>query len=252
MHELRIPLDPCNPGQFYACCGLVELAELSGACTLSHFEINDHLPRRAEFVVQSTSPVSLAALLDDLREADYKALSRPVIGSSEKDSIAPIEATIFGSSRILDWWLDAFWEKATSLKCWAGQVTSRALFEKLPRLLSAGDDPFQNAALTTTRFGIDPRSAWVALDLGYSPNEQGQESRTYPAVEMLAALGLQGFRPAGSRKLGYSYALWRNALPMDAARSACAEPWSSVSSRLYRFSLGERGSYKFISFAQTD
>ena len=34
MPELRIPFDPCNPGQFYACCGLIELFELSGAQTL--------------------------------------------------------------------------------------------------------------------------------------------------------------------------------------------------------------------------
>lgn len=252
MAELRIQLDPCNPGQFYACCGLIELFDLGGAKTLSKFEVDWGTPRQASFVLISDSPLALRSVAQAIRGAKYTPLPRPEAENKtpEKDSIAPARVSIFGKDITLDWWLEWFHHKPRQLKCWAGQVTTQKLVSTLPSLVAAGDLSFDEGALTTTRFGIDPRSAWVALDLGYSPNEQGQESRTYPAVEMLGAFGLQGFRPAGSRAEDFSYYLWSSPLPRLVAQTACAKPWNGLSSAAYRFSLGERGSYKFFSFAK--
>jgi CRISPR-associated protein Csx14 len=252
MPELRIPLDPCNPGQFYACCGLIELFELSGTQTLSKFVVNWRRPREATFVLASDTALELGAIAKAVREARYRSLPRPEAKDKkpETDSIAPVQVTIFGREIVLDWWLEWFRQRARQLKCWAGQVTTRKLICILPALLAGGDLSFDEGVLTTTRFGIDPRSAWVALNLGYSPNEQGQESRTYPVVEMLGAFGLQGFRPAGSRAEGFTYHLWLSPLPRVVVRSVCARSWPGCESAAYRFSLGVRGSYKYFSFAE--
>ena len=54
---------------------------------------------------------------------------------------------------------------------------------------------FTNTVGMTGRFGFDPRSSWDTLNTGYSPNDQGEEVDSYPATELLAAIGLQTFPP---------------------------------------------------------
>src|SRR5687768_2399699 len=48
--ELHIPLDPLNPGQFFACCGLLELFTLESAAVLGSFSSDPYRPRVAAFV----------------------------------------------------------------------------------------------------------------------------------------------------------------------------------------------------------
>ena len=250
MPELRIPLDPCNPGQFYACCGLIDMFEYAGAKTLSWFRTDIQRPRTSEFTVQIDADLNLQLVVNAIKRAEFFP------GSSErppyKDSIAPISVSIFDRDIELDWWLNEFHEKATPLKCWAGQVTTKKLASEIPKLLPEdGVISFDADGFTSTRFGVDPRSAWEALDLGYSPNEQNQVVRTYPVVEILAAIGLQGFRPKGTRKFGFSYCLWLVPLTGSVARTACMQPWEGLPCRMYAFCLEGRGSYKYFSFAET-
>jgi hypothetical protein len=254
MREVRIPMDPMNPGQFFACCGLWELFDLLGARALAHFEVDERRPRQARFVLQSDGELSLAAAVGALREAKVEALLH------EEAGVAPIRIGIGAASLELDWWLDRFHEKAERLKCWAGQQTSLSIASKLMESLpvNAGEHLLSFTAMTTTRFGVDPRSAWNAKDVGYSPNEHQQESATFPAVEMLAAVGLSGFRPekrqrksAGDfREWEYVYALWREPLPRAVGRLACCAPWDGLGAVGYGFQLGKRGNYKVFRFSQ--
>jgi CRISPR-associated protein Csx14 len=251
MHELKVPFDPRNPGQFYACCGLIELLELATKSTTSKFVIDSRRPHFAELIVKSESELDMSCVIDAVRHATYRTFKRETAEKeAEKDSIAPAVVSIFGREFILDWWLDEFHEKATSFKCWAGQMTTQKLISEMPKLVSESDLSFTSSAFTSTRFGVDPRSAWVALDLGYSPNEQGEESRTYPVVELLAAFGLEGFRPAGKRNSGFEYSLWLSELPLAIARTAAARPWDGLAATRFKFELGERGSYKVFCFAE--
>jgi hypothetical protein len=256
MPEVRIPMDPINPGQFFACCGLWELFDLRGARALAHFEMDERRPRQAQFVLQSECDLPLAAAVGELREAKVEAIM------PAEASIAPIRIGLGAASLELDWWLDRFHEKAERLKCWAGQQTSLSIVSELLKLLPANADErlLGYTAMTTTRFGVDPRSAWSAKDVGYSPNEHQQESASFPAVELLAALGLSGFRPerrarksAGSfREWEYVYALWPAALPRAVGRLACCAPWNGLGAVGYRFQLGKRGNYKVFRFSQPE
>jgi CRISPR-associated protein Csx14 len=249
MPEMRIPMDPMNPGQFFACCGLWELFDLRGARAMAHFEVNERRPRQAEFVLESDGELLLAATVGELHEAKVEA------SQHEEKSIAPIRIGYGGTFLELDWWLDRFRETAQGLKCWAGQQTSFSIASELVRLLpTTADEALLNyRAMTTTRFGVDPRSAWNAADVGYSPNEHQQESATFPAVEMLAAVGLGGFRPERRRReREYSYALWPVPLPRAVARLACCAPWDGLGARGFRFRLGKRGNYKVFRFSQAE
>ncbi|HET6936000.1 MAG TPA: hypothetical protein VFI72_14260 [Candidatus Angelobacter sp.] len=251
MSDLRVQLDPLNPGQFYACCGLLELAGLDRGPVLSRFEQERGRPRLACFQLRGISAGFLSEALGLLRDA----ASTLSFDQDCEASISP--ATLrFGSHALeLDWWLDEFREKPRPLKCWAGQVTTRKLFEELLPLLERDvscDDLFQRSRFTKSKFGVDPRAAWNARDYGYSPNEHGLDSKTFVAVEVLAALGLQTFRPVVQpRGRTARYHLWTCELPLGVARNAANAPWDGLPHLAYQFSIGSRGqSYKYFRFSE--
>jgi CRISPR-associated protein Csx14 len=249
MLELQLRLDPCNPGQFYACCGLLELAAAHSPDALAHFVCDENVPRCAMFVIEGQDLPALTALLQALRDLKPEPLVK-----TEPTAIDPVSVTICGHIFLLDWWLNEFCDDTTNLKCWAGQVTTRKLFEELPQLIDpqrAAANPMQFAGLTKSKFGVDPRSAWNALDFGYSPNVHNRDAATYPAVEVLAAIGLQGFRPHAAKRSDIAYSLWTIPLPLTVARIAAAAPWDGLPRCDYSFDIEKRGqSYKFFTFGK--
>src|SRR5579884_1180849 len=109
MPELRILLDPCNPGQFYACCGLIELFEQEQAPVVSHFALHERLPRQAEFYVTSQAELDLMKLMFGLKSAEVRKLNGP----------DKAEAIYWGGLE-LDWWLDEFRQETSEFKGWDG------------------------------------------------------------------------------------------------------------------------------------
>ena len=247
MDELRVRLDPLNPGQFFACCGLMELIELEHPGALGWFELDRTRPRVAEFVIDGTCLEGLSAILGRLKVA------RPEFSDTGPEApVRPAEILYNGGTLTLDWWLDEFRGETTNLKCWAGQVTTRNLFTELLPLLdseSTGGDLFERSRMAKAKFGVDPRSAWNTLDFGFSPNEHGRDAATFPAVEVLAAVGLQGFRPDARKRDTVGYGLWLEPLPAAVARLAFRAGWDGLPRRNYTFSIAKRGqSYKYFTF----
>lgn len=249
MHETRLTIDPLNPGQFYACCGLLEWLRFQGVEGESWFVTEPMRPKSAEFVFASSCPVDLTRQIRLLREA---ACDREGgFDNDELHSVAPVTITAGGSTLVLDWWLDEFRTKPLPMKCWAGQQTSLSILSELLTLLpaEAGREVLNTPAMTTSRFGVDPRSAWTALDFGFSPNEQKRDAATFPGTEVLAAIGLQGFRPERQPGWKYRYCLWAKPLALAPARLAAAAGWDGLAGGRYQFELSKRGSYKFFEFA---
>jgi CRISPR-associated protein Csx14 len=245
--NISIPLDPSNPGQVYACFGLIELFDLQNNRTHSRFKISDQRPRRGCFEIRSDLQLDMSTLLGGLKAASVEYLDH-----AEK-AVQPVRLTLANSEILLDWWFDCFRAKTVSLKCWAGQVTTEKLMKELILAINPATDSehlLQVSCMMKTRFGIDPRSAWNALDMGYSPNEHNQDAATYPLVELLGAIGLQGFRPNSDTRSSVSYNLWRDWLPRVPARRAATIAWPGLSCDRYQFSIEKRGqSYKFFTFA---
>jgi CRISPR-associated protein Csb3 len=246
-NSLEINFDPMNPGQYYACCGLIELFELHGVRTVSRFVCKADRPRLASFLLEANGSLDLTDLLTLLKSAKYQTLE------GNETAILPIRVAFSsGISFELDWWLDPFRLQANSLKFWGGQVTSAQLFSKLPKMLPETADTvqlFRYVCATSTRIGVDPRSAWNALDFGSSPNEQGIEAATFPVVEVIAAFGLQGFRPVVENRDRVLYSLWTQPLTRVPARVTAA---SGLGARCLtaRCAIDKRGQgYKYFTFA---
>lgn len=248
MSELHIPIDPLNPGQFFACCGLLELTAFHCDGVLAHFEADEATPRRASFVLDSDTPLELPKLLRGLRDSEITLVE------GQEESTRPVTLHLSGRAMTLDWWLDEFRTDTTNLKCWAGQVTTRKLLGDLLALVKPDTDPckfFVTAELSKSKFGVDPRSAWNALDFGFSPDAHNRDASTYPMVEVLAAIGLQGFRPDARRRHRIEYYLWTSPLPVEVARLAAVAAWEGLPRFEYEFSIAKRGqSYKFFTFAE--
>lgn len=237
MPKLRISIDPTNPGEFYACCGLLELIELSGKAALSWFELEAAQPRLARFVIDGPAELNESWALTELKNARYEF--RP----HGDDKLCPV-AVDFGWAQVeLDWWLDEFREKASKLKTWAGRIGPHDFFSRLPPTLGLSAS---HQTMCSPVIGLDPRSAWMSLDVGYSPNDQAQDAAGYPGVEILGAIGLQGFRPRpAADRYDLTYCLWLSPLPVMLGRAA---PWEGLQHREYVFRLGKRGSYKFFTY----
>lgn len=244
--SIEIELDPQNPAQFFACCGVFELAAMFGAGVEAAFVYDPTKPRRAYFQLIN-SPEPLGGLMRNLKNAQATA--------PEDSGEAPVTLHFAGRAVLtLDWWLEADRSGKSRFKLWAGQQTTlkslvQPMLEKLPDeadalLLTTSKEPMSG------RFGLDPRSAWNTLDFGSSVNEQGRDAYTFPAAEMLAAIGLQGFRPkSGANRNIYAYRLWHKPLPLVVARAVVADT-IPVAGQTFSFTVEKRsGAYSCFAFA---
>lgn len=238
-----VKVDLANPGQFFACCGLLELSH-----RLSPTDGIEAWFAGSAFcmVFARNGGNALGQVIDELRNTEVTT------DRSRGDRAThPVHLPAFNLT--LDWWIDNHGDK-TPLKLWAGQQTSLRIVNDLRKALLEDsevrtEELFDAGRPLTGRFGVDPRAAWNALDVGFSPNEQGMEVLTFPAVELLAAVGIQGFPPLQEENARFRYATWAVPLPACVARPASAGLLPAGDVRTYRFRITSRGSYKGFDYA---
>ena len=245
---VTIKLDPQNPAQFFACCGLCELVSAGNESALACFECDPRQPRQARFNLQGVGAPRMSAAMSALKAAEVTAIADFAAGE------APVRLAVRGFGvLVLDWWLVPERNNKSDFKLWAGQQTTLKLVQDM---LSADWDLSVEGVLDhrlpmSGRFGLDPRSAWNTLDFGSSPNTQNRDAYTYPATEMLAAVGLQGFRPSQQTRKGFLYSLWSSPLPLTVARAAAAGVLSKMGNYDFEFEVAKRsGAYSYFTFAQ--
>jgi CRISPR-associated protein Csx14 len=259
--SITVNVDVSNPGQFLACCGLLELADRLWPGAEGWFESSDdqfHL----------TCDGTLSQLLNRLVEHPPIAIERlDCNGLNVAPIIAPL-AFVFDSTANHTFVLDA-WTRIALIKgeaqvisnppwnFWSGQQTSMRIWtslrgefiEQLKKLPSQElGDLFSYRLMQKGRFGFDPGPAWNALDVGFSLNEHGIEVESSPATELLAAIGLQRFRPSmNSSRDRFDYCTWHRAFSPSVAAAAMG----SLDRRLprYRATVTTRGQYAALGFA---
>jgi len=235
---ITVCLDPFNPGQVFACCGLFELSELllegskgwfsrEGKNWKFSIETSLSLADVIAFLKNSKiRPIDeqdsrIASLRNEQRKEVLNRRKCPIILQTPK-----LEVT-------LDWWWnatltdDSRWATG-AFKGWGGQVSHVDLLKEFmnkipnPNSLSVPERIFEETSPCKTSFGFDSRGCWTTRGLGYSPDEVyggGGKIHISPVVEVLAFIALQTFKPRKERDV-VQYYLWRWPLPIVPARFA--------------------------------
>jgi CRISPR-associated protein Csx14 len=237
MAECSIPVDLFNPGQVFACLGLLEAADVLLGDAQGGFGWSDVANVRFHLrAARDLSPVS--AVLAFLSNAQVRALapagslnstdSIPTVNLSEDDPFpypdptssatlpAVFEGRVFeeGPLQVLtiDYWGDE--TRRDNVKFWAGMggypgaaIARDALDLVRPRWRDALTDPLNFESEQSNSFRFDWRRDYIPIDAGFSLNAHGGRIAAvgFPLVEILAALGLSNARPARIEKLEYRY-----------------------------------------------
>lgn len=208
---IRLAVDLTNPGQFFGCCGVFELAhrlwpEATACFADSHFVVSEG---------------DLHDLVTKVSRATLEALEPANQTSSALRLSAPFDLR-------LDWW-----KGERGLKTWAGRMSvdriAIGLQRDLPTTLSNGffDDGhviFGADGKKVEPYYFDGRrgASALPLDVGFSTDKLSLETVAYSATEFFTLVGLQRFRPAEVRPRVYRYRAWREPLPVTLAALAAA------------------------------
>jgi CRISPR-associated protein Csb3 len=237
---ISVHVDPSNPGQFFACCGLFELAERLWSGAVGWFE-------RRSFALQPFIPsemISLGGLVREIGAASLKPID------PENETASPIQIGEPFNLR-LDWWQDNR-AGGNQLKVWAGTMRGLRIARAMQAVL-ANDEAAQTASLFN--YGVvvrDPNqsgnkvepyyfdgrrgAAALPLDIGFAPDALQMTNIAYPAVELLCLVGLQRFRPVptDSRRI-FDYYAWPFPLELLTAPVAAAGLLPDPNTRGFRF-----------------
>jgi CRISPR-associated protein Csb3 len=242
MPEASIPVDLLNPGQVFACLGLLELADkllgnAEGAFDWTNegdtsFRIRasgDESPvvRATTFlrnaVVTSRTPTDIPNGSWIATWGEKPTLIDPIRDSfpfPAPDSPAALPATLSDGIHQVDlihWGYDMKACGRDDVKFWAGSRgypgsalarDALALIKEMPVEIVA--DPFNAPARQSSSFRFDWRRDYVPLDIGFSLNAHSSDrfcTIGYPIVELLAVIGLTNARPKRISKLEYRYSV---------------------------------------------
>jgi CRISPR-associated protein Csb3 len=246
----RIRVDVTNPGQFFACCGLFELANRLNP------EAKAWFADAFFFVTDSPQIKELIGLLREVRLVQI---------DPDDNTASPIEISAPFSLR-LDWWKSR--DRADSaLKIWAGTMESFRIARGMQNALRA--DAFASEDLLNTGmvaydpdapdkkvepFYFDARRGPNAhpRDVGFAPNDLSLTTIASPAVELLCLIGLQRTRPVRTEQPRvFDYYSWQSPLPATLTQVAVAGLLPGLCGSRYRFEswfrTGQRKHKAFLS-----
>ncbi len=241
MAEARIPVDLFNPGQVFACLGLMEAADTLLGEAEGAFDWSDE--RDARFVLRAAGEANpLHEVIDFLARAEVVALlpegsrhaekglkskvdgeeipfrflprGEPFPSPDEGRDKMPALLVAQGGELIVHHWAEPVGLSGRdNVKFWAGaggypgvSLLKDALVLMRDHWERAKEDPFDIGVEQSSSFRLDWRRDYVPIDIGFSLNEHGHIATVgYPLVEILGVLGLSHARPSIRSKLNYLY-----------------------------------------------
>ena len=236
MAEARIPADLFNPGQVFACLGLIEAAEVLLGDAGGAFDW-ESAPETTFILRAAGDEDPLEVVLDFLLQAQVESLPphnsanrtgkwdvpttvlAPQAPSPAADPASPatlpVRLSAHGASLIIDYWMDGLTVSGRdNAKFWAGSggYPGAALLRDALALLRSEPqrvrgELFDFSTPQSSSFRLDWRRDYVPLDAGFSLNAHSNIVTVgYPLVEILAAIGLSHARPLRlENKLNYRY-----------------------------------------------
>ena len=277
MAEASIPVDLLNPGQVFACIGLVEAADVLLGRVDGIFDWSN--PADVRFRLRApgdTSPiVRVLTFLDRASASAIAPVDSPSVDAwlaswgpkptaisrslgypfPDPDKPAMLVCLLSdGEHEIrIDYYGDA--TERDNVKFWAGaggypgaSLARDALALVAGRAVSAAHDPFALSAPQSSSFRLDWRRDYIPLSAGFSLNQHSNiDPVGFPLVELLGAIGLthaRPRRPERRNKLEYVYGIPGRArsggvpwLPPTMLRAALGAAALPFPMRRFRMSL---------------
>ena len=236
MAESTIPVDLLNPGQVFACLGLLEAADILLGAATATFDWSDGRETRFRVAAEGEEP-PVERVMRFLEEARIvtRAPSRspnierwkaswgtaPEVDPPEHafpfpdpDSPATLPVVLQdddGNTVALDYWGDA--TRRDNVKFWAGAggqpgtaIVCNALRIVRGKTRQHITDPFSLSGRQNRSFRFDWRRDYIPIHDGFSPNSHKDISMVgFPLVEILAAIGVTNARPHPQSMFEYCY-----------------------------------------------
>lgn len=268
--SIEVKVDVTNPGEFFACCGLFELADRLWPGAEGWFE-------DAEFRI--TCNGNLNTLLETLAHTPInssvsdKGLQRlGTLLSAKKSSLTEEERqekeTLrkrWQEERIhlgepfdlwLDWWRDEKGER-TPLKTWAAKQFILEIVRPLQSALKVLLDPSPHEDILQRTVKVDGLPLYfdshthcqnTALDTGFSLYDLRKiiqvSDSIKPALELLAFVGMQRFQIFPAKKdSSFQFNVWSSSLPVSVAPVVASGVQRLPGDRRYQFRILSRTKY---------
>jgi CRISPR-associated protein Csb3 len=269
--SIRITVDPTNPGQFFACCGLLELADRLWPGAEGWFGGREFFVQGGGTLSELLAELAKASINSSLSAEELKRLG--TLLSAKKATLTPADkeeksrlSALWKSERLhlskpfdlwLDWWSDDQ-TGGKNMKTWAAKQLVLDIARPMLRVIReqrwservTPDVLTRTAAVKGVPFYFDSHNNHQSTprDIGFGlyalRNDIKTRENTRPLLELAAFLGIQRFRPtiiAEKRLLCFS--LWRIPLAVPAAGVAVTGNLCLPEERRYAFRMLFRSEY---------
>ncbi len=265
-----VNVDVTNPGQYFACCGLLELVDRIQPNSFGWFDASGefHIAFSGDAITGSDFMRLLSGceLRNTMSEHELECLkglkSIPKKSQSDQETVQKEKLeSLWRESPIvlgkpfnmrIDWFHDSR-SGGSRFKTWAGRQSvidiASAMLE--PLLQSAYDEVPTSDWLShphghslTFNFDSDASSQGAALDVGFSLDPLRMQSSAKPLLELLSFVGLQRFRPVEVKKENqYTYTTWQDPLVANVAAFVTAGVVTTSAADRFSFPLLYRTKY---------
>jgi len=252
--NITVAVDLTNPGQFFACCGMLELAGRLWPGAVGWFDgpsvfalSTDGAHASVQKLCEEVIACQLASLLSSAERDILAALNRKKSELKKASKLLGKEAAarrkFLNSKRIasgfhlgtpfelqIDWWLIDNCD-GDHLKTWAGQQAITEIADAIKAALTfpREDALFEIEVVVRRRsddsavapLSFDAGRVGTAQDFGYSPDKvAGQAITCCVWTEFLTLIGLQRFALRPDPREFFTYHVWSKPLPTCVAAIA--------------------------------
>ena len=234
MAESVLPVDLLNPGQVFACLGIMEAADTLLGDAVAVFDwsrpeavfrvsaagVEKPVDRIMRFLEEASIVPRAPAGSDNVNRWNWG--NGPEIGPggnlfpfpdpNSPETLPAVLRDSRGAEIVFDYWGDA--TRRDNVKFWTGPggypgaaILRDALDLVRGRMRQYAKDPFSLSSAQTNSFRFDWRRDYISRDIGFSPDEHKKKISMlgFPLVEILAAVGVTNARPRRVNKLEYQY-----------------------------------------------
>jgi CRISPR-associated protein Csb3 len=268
----RINVDQTNPGQFFACCGLLELADRLWPGAEGRFEKREFAiacEGALDKLFDALADCHLTNTMTEAQHERFKEITAMSVklrksGAGIEDEYKALDKLVREASIVLrhpfgitlDWFADDC-AGGSRFKTWAGRQSVLDIATSMKEALKSlawRNEKCLTFSITKCglpfNFDSDLGGQGGAIDVGFSFDPLAAssltriESTARPALELLAFIGLQRFRPGEIKgENRFLYTAWNQPLPIQVARPAACGALPIRGVNRYEFRLLYRTKY---------